>query len=57
MPDDKPEPNVIYAMALPIDFLARINQLALERRCLASDVLVGFAVQGERCSRNHEKVK
>ncbi len=56
MPDPKPEPNRIYAMAMPIDFLARCAQLALERGCIEAEVVLAYALQGFRCEKSkHDK--
>lgn len=49
------EPSVIYALKLPDALRRRVEALAIERNCLPTDVLLDYAIQGERCSRNHEK--
>jgi len=55
MPDPKPEPNRIYAMAMPIDFLARCAQLALERGCIEAEVVLAYALAGWLAERIQER--
>ncbi len=49
------EGAVLYPMRLPETFKERVKQLAAERRCAPADVILAFALQGERCDRaNHD---
>ena len=57
MPDPKPEPNRIYAMAMPADFLARCAQLALERGCIEAEVVLAYALAGWLAERIQERKK
>ena len=57
MPDPKPEPNRIYAMAMPIDFLARCTQLAIERGCIEAEVVLAYALAGWLAERIQERKK
>jgi len=49
----RPKQNgaLIYTMVLPPDLKSRVDDLARERGCLPDDVLLAFAIQGERCER------
>ena len=55
MPDPKPEPNRIYAMAMPPDFLARCSQLAIERGCIEAEVVLAYALMGWLSERIGER--